>query len=31
MSTRSVLPDLTTLEVWFATGSQELYLSLIHI
>jgi L-arabinose isomerase len=25
MSARSVLPDLTTLEVWFATGSQELY------
>ena len=25
MSRRSVLPDLTTLEVWFATGSQELY------
>ena len=25
MSTRSVLPDLTTLEVWFATGSQDLY------
>ncbi len=25
MSRRSVLPDLTRLEVWFATGSQELY------
>ena len=25
MSTRSVLPDLNHLEVWFATGSQELY------
>ena len=25
MSTRSVLPDLSQLEVWFATGSQELY------
>ncbi len=25
MSSRSVLPDLGALEVWFATGSQELY------
>lgn len=25
MTTRSVLPDLDALEVWFATGSQELY------
>ncbi len=25
MSRRNVLPDLTQLEVWFATGSQELY------
>jgi len=25
MSARSVLPDLTQLEVWFATGSQDLY------
>ncbi len=25
MTHRSVLPDLNQLEVWFATGSQELY------